>query len=202
MRRISRNWDELATQLTLAVQGINGEPAWPGSAPSNVEVQAASASIRDLTYQIIGAENDLQILRSRLSMAMDDGTRIMRMVDFTSHGLYAQGDPKLVAFGMRPIDRIRNSPGPTPKIERLALADGAGSGAISGRWKPVSRANYEVQWYADQELETLIGAMVATKSEAQIPALAPGLQIWLRVRALRGGRYGEWSDVATRIANV
>ena len=46
----------------------------------------------------------------------------------------------------------------------------------------------------------MLGALASTRRTALIPGLDPGAQIWLRVRALRGRKYGEWSETATRIA--
>lgn len=202
MRRISRDWDKLATQLESAGRGISGEPAWPGSAPTQAEVEAAADAIRDFRTQIIAAENLMQGLRSEFAKAMENGGRIMRLVDYVTSGLYGETGAGKIVFGVRPIDRTRNSPGPTPKVTKVVLSDGPGSGSIALRWKPIPRATYEVQWFGEETLESLMGAMVSTKSRAPIPALRPGLQIWVRVRALRGGKLGAWSDPATRVAPV
>lgn len=111
-------------------------------------------------------------------------------------------DLSLKQFGLRPIDTTRNSPGPTPQVTGLKLADGLAPGSIQADWKRIPRAVYEVQWFADEALERIMGSAVSTRSELLIPALAPGTQIWVRVRALRGRKQGDWSATGTRIGNV
>jgi|CXWL01.1.fsa_nt_gi hypothetical protein len=202
MRRVSRDWYKLAEQLRASGIAILAEPAWPGSAPSQVAVTAAGDEILDLRTQISHTESLLQGLRTQMAAAMDEGTRLMRLVDYVTSGLYGESGPEKANFALRPVDRTRNSPGPTPQVSELALLDGDAVGSISLKWKGVPRATFEIQWFSDEALETLMGAMVATKSQAIIPSLQPGVQVWVRVRALRGGRLGEWSETGTRIANV
>ena len=47
-----------------------------------------------------------------------------------------------------------------------------------------------------------IGLSIATASRLVILGLTPGQQIWARVRAKRGKRFGPWSEAGTRIVNV
>ena len=124
MRRIARNWNVLAQQLVSAGRGISGEPAWPASAPSQATVEAAGTLLYDLTTQMVAAENVLQRLRVSMDRAMADGAQLMRRVDQVTTALYGDADPQKHAFGLRPIDHIRNSAGPTPQVARLALNDG------------------------------------------------------------------------------
>ena len=197
MRRIARDWNKLADQLRGAAMGIAGEPSWPPSAPTQVEVESAADAISDARTRIIELENEIASARFDLAAAMTTGNGLMRKIISYAEGLLGS----TVGFGVRPLDGTRNSPGPTPQVKGLVLSDG-GSGAIGVKWKGVPRATYEVQWFADEFLAQLMGALASTRRTALVPALAPGAQIWLRVRALRGGKYGEWSETATRIANV
>ncbi len=201
MRRISRNWNDLSQQLLSAGRGISLEPSWPATAPTQVEVEAASAEITSLTTQIIAAENVLQGLRLSRHKAIEDGTQLMRRVDQATNALYGETGSQKITYGLRLKDQVRNSSGPTPAISKLLLTDGPVKGSISAGWKKVPRATYEVQWFSDEALESLMGATVAPQNQTFIPA-APGVQIWLRVRAMRGRRLGEWSEVVTRISNV
>jgi len=164
-------------------------------------VEAAGTELIDLMRQMVEAENVLQGLRTAMARAMAEGTRLMRRVDHVTTALYGDAGEQKHTFGLRPIDHTRNSAGPTPQVVGLCLGDGPVQGAITARWKKVPRATYEVHWFFDESLSTLAGATIATRNEAFIP-LAPGTQVWLRVRALRGKKLGEWSETATRIANV
>lgn len=151
--------------------------------------------------QIVELESDLRRLRRGLQTAMVEGTNLIRRVDHITTALYGDAAPMKHKFGLRPIDQVRNSAGPTPQVVQLVLGDGPLPGSLRAKWKSVARATYEVQWYSDEALETLMGATVATTNEAII-ALPPGTQTWMRVRAIRGKKFGDWSETATRFANV
>ncbi|MCX7045152.1 MAG: fibronectin type III domain-containing protein [Candidatus Sumerlaeota bacterium] len=47
-----------------------------------------------------------------------------------------------------------------------------------------------------------ITSTTATSSEYEITGLTRGQQYWVRVRAVRAGQPGPWSDQATRVANI
>lgn len=202
MRRIFREWLKLADQLLMAGNGIAGEPGWPGSAPTQAQVQAKAAEIKDLRMQIADAELLLRGLRPALEKAIGEGIELMKLVDDTTSGLYGEAGGDKLKFGLPPKDRARRSLGPTPQVTKLVLADGLSSGSIQAKWKVVPRATFEVQWFSDASLTAFMGSLVTTRATALIPSLPPGAQIWVRVRALRGKKQGDWSDAATRIANV
>lgn len=201
MRRVKRGPYELMVQLKSAVDAIAGEPAWPAD-PTQAQVQALADDLDALITERIEKENDLQDVRARLRTTLESGQQIMRRIDVITSGLYGVDGSQKVVFGLRPVDTARNSAGPTPQVLKLRLGDGLAAGSIQADWKRVPRAVYEVQWFADEGLERLLGSAVSTRSELLIAGLAPGTQIWVRVRALRGRKHGEWSDLATRIANV
>lgn len=201
MRRIARNPYDLAMQLSMAARGISLEPAWPATAPSQAAVEAASAAITSRRETVGALVQDLRRARHDLRQTMEEGTGMLREVDRTTSILYGEAGAKKHLYGLRPIDQVRNSAGPTPQVVQLVLGDGPLPGSLRAKWKSVARATYEVQWYSDEALETLMGATVATTNEAII-ALPPGTQTWMRVRAIRGKKFGDWSETATRFANV
>jgi len=202
MRRIKTERYALQQQVLSAANGIAGEPAWPAGAPTQVEVQALADELDNLLTQIIEAENDLQGLRSQMKSTVESSQAMLRRIDNITSGLYGIDGAGKIAFGLRPVDTTRNSPGPTPKVSGLVLSDGAAPGSIEVSWKRIPRAVYEVQWFSDSAMSQIVGSAVATRSELLIPALTPGVQVWVRLRALRGKKQGDWSDAATRIANV
>ena len=202
MRRIKTERYALQQQVLSAARGIAGEPAWPGGAPTQVEVQALADELDGLLIQHVELENDMQGLRTELQKSVQNCQAMLRRIDNITSGLYGADGAGKIAFGLRPVDTTRNSPGPTPKVSGLVLGDGLASGSIEANWKRIPRAVYEVQWFSDAAMSQIVGSAVATRSELLIPALTPGVQVWVRVRALRGKKQGDWSDSATRIANV
>lgn len=201
MRRFARDRFEVFRQIENAAAGIAGEPAWPG-APSLAEVQQAVAALNAANMELRKAEQELRGKRFTADQARAKALELLRRIDHVTDALYGNDGTEKARFGLRPIDRVRNAPPPTPQVLKLSLRDGAKPGVLVADWKRIPQATYEVQWFADEELTSLLGAAVATRSVVELPPLPPGMQVWVRVRALRGRRYGEWSESATRIANV
>jgi predicted phage tail protein len=54
----------------------------------------------------------------------------------------------------------------------------------------------------ERDDKQMVGSQTVTKSELEIEGLARGNQYWIRVRAVRAGKIGPWSDEATRVANI
>lgn len=202
MRRLKTERRQLAEQIKMAAQGILGEPAWPAGAPTAVEVQALADEFEDLLSQLGNMELQIAVLRETVRRKGDECQETVRRIDHVTSVLYGLDSVLKGNFGLRPIDTVRSSPGPTPKVGGLRLADGLAAGSLAADWKRVPRAVYEVQWFFDAALAQLVGSAVSTRSSLLIPALSPGTQVWVRVRALRGKRFGDWSAPATRIANV
>ncbi len=69
-------------------------------------------------------------------------------------------------------------------------------------YETVEGSSYEWEWYASALLTTLLGKITTTSSEHVITGLDTGTRYWVRVRAVRGGQYGMWSDPDSRVANV
>lgn len=202
MRRINREKYALHMQMISAVRGITGEPGWPAGAPTAAQAQALADELDQALTDLVAVENDMSGVRFRTNDSAQRCRELLRRIDNITSGLYGIDGAAKISYGLRPIDTTRNSPGPTPKVAKLALSDGKAAGSIQADWKRVPRAVYEAQWFADEELAQLLGSAATTRSELLIPALAPGTQVWVRVRALRSRKQGEWSDARTRIANV
>ena len=49
---------------------------------------------------------------------------------------------------------------------------------------------------------SFITIAAVSSSEYEIAGLTMGQQYWIRVRGIRGNEYGQWSDPATRVANL
>jgi hypothetical protein len=84
----------------------------------------------------------------------------------------------------------------------LATANGTHPASVCVDWDSVDAAVYEVQWFGDAPLMLMVGSATVTNSEMEIQGLERGKQYWFRVRAVRAGKVGPWSDQATRVANI
>ena len=192
---------EVYRQIQMAATAIVADPSWPGL-PSGAEVQQAADDLKLANENLFKAEQALRAARFEANSARERALDLLRRVDYVTDSLYGPGGVEKGRFGVRPKDQHRNKYVQTPIVKELALSDGPVGGTILANWHRVPRATYEVQWYADPECTSLLGAAAATRSRYLIENLGAGTQVWVRVRALRSRQYGEWSDVSTRIANV
>jgi len=201
MRRLQRTQFYVWEQINQAARGIAMEAGWP-STPTHAEVQALADKL-DADIKAVGtAESSLKVLRAQLGTDYKAALAMLRRIDNITDSLYGRSGAKKLQYGLRPIDEVKNSAGPVPQVTGLTLADGLGPGSLVAKWKSVKRAAYDIQWFGSAAMDQLMGSAVSTRATVDILGLAPGTQIWLRVRALRAGKLGEWSEVATRIANV
>ncbi len=202
MRRVkSKRWD-LQAQIANAARGIAGEAAWPAAAPTEAEVQALADRFEATIVEVERQEQNLKIQQEVARQELAEVVAMLRRIDFITTGLYGRDGAQKSSFGLRPIDIKPSSSGPVPQVAGLRLSDGLSGGSIQVVWKPVRRAAFEVQWFDSAGLDRLMGSAATTRAELLIPGLVPGTQIWVRVRALRAGKYGDWSETGTRIANV
>lgn len=202
MRRIVKDPYKLVSQLRSSAAAIGNEPQWPLSAPTQAEVAADAAEIDQLITDMIAIENQMQSKREEMRLALEKGFGTMRRIDHVTSGLYGESGGGKVSYGLRPIDRTRNMPPPTPKVSAVRLADGIEPSTILAKWKSLIQATYEIQWFGDAEMSELFGASSSARASYTISGLLPGTQVWVRVRARRSRGYGEWSDAASRIVNV
>ncbi len=201
MRRVSYDRWKLWEQINSAAHGISGEPGWVSSL-TQAQVQALADKFKADIEAINFAESQAKSARGKFEIDRKEVVTVLRQIDQLTNALYGPDGGKKLTFGLRPIDTTRNSAGPVPKVVQLTIADGLGPGSLTAKWKAVKRAAYDIQWFGSAAMDQILGSAVSTRAFVDIHALAPGTQIWLRVRALRAGKLGDWSDVATRIANV
>lgn len=202
MRRFKTSRYELGVQVRSAANGILGEPAWPAGVPTHAEVLALADEFDAKVDDLREKENVLLGARAGVLDVEARCQAMVRRIDNITSGLYGADGYQKGMYGLRPKDTTRNSYGPTPQVVKLVLRDGPEPGSILAEWKTVPGAVYEIQWFDQQEMEALLGSRSSTRSKLLISGLAPGRQFWIRVRAVRSRRTGEWSETATRIANV
>ena len=188
--------------MRSAANGILGEPAWPAGVPTHAEVLALADEFDAKVDDLRQKENELRGAREGVLQVEERCQAMVRRIDNITSGLYGADGFQKANFGLRPKDRVRNTYGPTPQVSKLVLGDGPEPGSILADWKTIPGAVYEIQWFGQPEMEALLGSRSSTRSKLLISGLSPGRQFWIRVRAVRSRRTGEWSETATRVANV
>jgi hypothetical protein len=116
--------------------------------------------------------------------------------------LYGPDGAEKIGFG---LDAKKSTAAPTDVPEQVVITatrEGAAPASIFLDFDSVDGAVYEVQWFSDAPLTVMVGSATVTVSEIEIPGLTKGQQYWFRVRAVRAGQAGPWSDQATRVANI
>lgn len=198
--RIKRKPAELRDQLSEAIAGIDGEGAWPGApAPTKGVVTSAQATLAAAIIAADAAEAAWKIANQTRQTAVDAGFAIMQRVDQVTDGLYGPSGAQKSNFGLVPKGAAIAG---LHKLATIVVQDGLISGSLRFDWESIEGATYEVQWFSDSGLTTMIGSATTTASEYMISGLTPGTQYWMHVRPHRGGQTAPWSDPATRVAPV
>lgn len=201
MPGIPRSASDLIPLLTQAAAAITLEVNWPATGPTPTDV----INLRnDLQNKLTTADATSDLLRIQ-RQAVRESTRLAyamaRQVDLITDMLYGPTGAQKTAFGVEPA-RLPAAGGVPPKVVITNIQDGTLPGSIFLDFEPVEGAIYEAEWFTDAALVAPVGHKTATASEVIIDGLAKGTQYWIRIRAIRAGKPGPWSDPATRVANV
>ena len=107
---------------------------------------------------------------------------------------------KLIGWAGRKTATALTAPGQS----RLLESPKQGEGWVFLDWKaPDAGARaYEMEWYSDSAMTQRVGNVSTTVSEYEILGLTAGQQYWVRVRSFSGTEKGQWSDIATFMANL
>lgn len=204
-QRIKLDRYGLQEQLQHAATGAAGEPSWPAGGLTPADIQAKADEFKAELDQLRQLELDIQGQRAQVEIVEDEVRKMMRRVDDITSALFGRDGFQKTKFGLPPVDTHPNRTPAPPQVVKLVLSDGPSPASILLKWKAVPRAVYEAEWFAtDPALpdSQRIGLSIATASRLAILGLMPGQQIWARVRAKRGKRFGPWSEAGTRIVNV
>ena len=203
-RRIQRDPYELAVQLESASVSAAAEPNWPGSAPSPATLSALAASLKANRTKLVVAESTVKGLRLQLETDSQEGQRLMRLVDHVTSALYGETGGEKNVFGLRPIDKVRNSPPEPKEATKLRLVDGPEPASVTLRWKSELRSRYLVEaWDGVPESEgaKVIEARSETMAHSTFLRLPVGAKVYVRVKVIAGKRSGPWSEPLSRFVN-
>ena len=142
MSRIATRPLDLYRQMDLTAIAIAAEPGWTG--PTDAEVSAKANEIEQLFFEVRQMAQALDLKRSALADATDEGRQLMIRVDNLLTALYGKGSSEKTRFALKPED-VKPSRPPAPEIpQNLALADA--EGGLLATWDRMKLARFEVQW--------------------------------------------------------
>lgn len=201
--RIKKRPDELRDQLLQAAAAITAlGPGWPAGAPSAGSVTTAANAIGASITAIDGFVNSAAARRQQRDTEVATGQDIMKTIDGFTTGLYGADGAQKGNFGLAPIVQPGGPLGAPAKITDLRLSDGQLPASLFCDCESIDGSSYEWEWYSDAGLTMRVGNVTTTPSELTINGLTTGTRYWVRVRAIRGGQFGQWSDADSRVANV
>jgi hypothetical protein len=105
-------------------------------------------------------------------------------------------------FGLPSKKTTQTPRGEPEQVVVTATVDGTHPASVWVDGDSVGGSVYEVQWFGDAPLTLMVGSATVTNSEMETQGLERGKQYWFRVRAVRAGKVGPWSDQATRVAII
>ena len=201
--RIATKPGELRDQMTQAEAGIGGEPNWPATAPPAVEVSLATNAISMSITQVEDLKSQLSQARATLHTRLDTGGDLMKRIDEVTDGLYGSDSPTKNNFGLPPKKSTHGTQVPLGQVVIIKVEDGTAPASIFIDWDSDAGASaYQIEWFTDSAMTQSVGSAAVSASEHEIQGLTMSQQYWIRVRSVRGNEYGQWSDPATRVANL
>ena len=201
--RIATKPTELRDQLTQAEAGILGESNWPSTAPPAPDVGIARSAIASSITQIDNLKSLLSQARATLHTQVDTGVDLMKRIDEVTDGLYGSDSPEKNDFGLPPKKSTHGEQIPLGQVLITKIEDGTAPASIFVDWDTDAGASaYQIEWYSDSAMTQSVGSAAVSASEHEIQGLTMSQQYWIRVRSVRGNEYGQWSDPATRVANL
>lgn len=199
----SRSPTALAAMAREASVAIGATVNWPVSAPTAGELAADASEIETLDEQIGQLEDAIRIAREQRNTRGEQLYAKMRRVDTATDLIYGETSAQKARYGIEPKKGSGGSgPEPLRKLTISRIEDGTTSGSIFVDFDSIEGAVYEMEAASDSGFATIVATKTVTASEGTIEGLTMGTQYWIRVRALRAGESGPWSDPATRVANV
>jgi len=200
--RISHKAEELSKQNRAASTAVDDEPNWPSTAPTAAELLANAQDLNTRNSDIKVLESQLSAKRQEIKPYIEKGREDMKKVDQATDLLYGEDSGKKLIFGLTPKKTTHDPLGPPEQVIIRTLEDGTQPRSILIDWETIEQASYELEWFTDPAMTQQVGNATTTRSKYEIPHLIQGTQYWIRVRAVRGGHEGKWSDVASRVANI
>ena len=186
-----------------AASGIGGEPSWPATAPTVIEVNTQVVNLFTGITQVNDLKSQLSQARADLHTKTDDGREIMKRIDEVTDGLYGADNAKKNDYGLPPKKSTHGAQVPLEQVVITKVEDGTSPASIFVDWDSDAGASaYQVEWFSDAAMTTQVGSAAVSASEHEIQGLTMSQQYWVRVRSVRGNEFGQWSDPATRVANL
>jgi len=203
-KRISLKPDELARQCGFAAVAIGAEPNWPlpSAAPAASILNTCAQNLSTQLSAINAHESQLRAARQAIKPFIEEARDEMAKVDLMTDLLYGRESAKKISFGLTPKKFNTTPIGEPEQVVIRTTADGTNPASIWVDWESIEGAVYEVQWFTDADLKHRAGSATVTASEMEVQDLERGKQYHFRIRAVRGGHTGPWSDQATRMANI
>ena len=201
--RIATKPNDLRDQLVQAASGIGGEANWPATAPTQSDVNTQVVALFTSITQIEDLKSQLSQARATLHTQIGDGVALMKRVDEVTDGLYGSDSPKKNDYGLPPKKSTHGASIPLEQVVIIKIDDGTAPASIFVDWDSDAGASaYQIEWFSDSAMTQSIGNAAISASEHEIQGLTMGQQYWVRVRSIRGNENGQWSDPATRVANL
>jgi hypothetical protein len=194
----SRKFNDRREKLGQAYTGVNGNvmitaPTNPTPADYLLKLDALDAKMIEINQ----ARTELGMLRQQRNQLFAEAE--LFYAQWGSHVEIVAGDDKAIAESSG-FEMVDDTPAPPPpplaKLENVAAHTGANDGDLDVDWNNDPTADaFEVQTSPDPITATSWShaATVATP-QVTLSGMAEMAKHWARVRPIRGGEVGPWSD--------
>jgi hypothetical protein len=193
-----------ADLVAQALAAHDGVKAHPELFPNPPDLQVVSAAIQSFQNAMVAAQDGG---KKAVAEKKKQRTALMKVLRPLGHYVEAncKDDPTiLAASGFKAVSKVRVVPQPTEKGAIAGVTNGKMSGQVIVKGKKVAKARSSVLRYAPIGPDGKPGnwtELGVTNSRAiPVQGLTPGTNYAFQLRALGALGYGDWSEIATRIA--
>jgi hypothetical protein len=193
-----------ADLVAQALAAHDGVKAHPELFPNPPDLQVVSAAIQSFQNAMVAAQDGG---KKAVAEKKKQRTALIKVLRPLGHYVEAncKDDPTiLAASGFKAVSKVRVVPQPTEKGAIAGVTNGKMSGQVIVKGKKVAKARSYVLRSAPIGADGKPGnwtELGVTNSRAiPVQGLTPGTNYAFQLRALGALGYGDWSEIATRIA--
>lgn len=196
--RVSGRFSDARQQLWAVYDAMNGNAAFPAPNPTLAAFLAKLQALDAKLTEISDAEAALRMKREERDTLLNEAFLMYGQLGSHIENVSGNDRAKAESSGFVLLDDVPAPPPPMTKPGNVAASTGDNDGELDVQWNCDEGATaYEVQSSPDPiTANSWVHAGTTGLSKITISGLPSMAKRWARVRCIRGGEQGPWSDPA------
>jgi hypothetical protein len=199
--RVSGRFSDARQQLWVVHDGLNGNAVFATPNPTLAAYLAKLQALDTKLTEISDAEAALRMKREERDALLNEAFLMYSQLGSYVENVSGSDRAKAESSGFVVLDDTVAPPPPMTKPENVAASTGDNDGELDVQWNCEDGATaYEVQSSPDPiTANSWVHASSTGLSKITIAGLPSMAKRWARVRCIRGGEQGPWSDPACAV---